>query len=203
MTLLSFVRATDRPESVAHLRSFCADVHTVPMHRSTGRDIGHLVRSLASQKPFLIGRDWVPEMADAAAKLVQSQQFDAIHADQLPMGAVRLVGQATGRETVHHTGNGAAVHCARRTQRRLSHLQAPGFDGAQPVKRRAGNGMAQAPTLRRGRLPPHGQSGVGDTGRLAGHAPRCDADRGRSRRIPICVDPEGTQPLATTPHPAV
>ncbi|MEZ4836810.1 MAG: hypothetical protein R2873_33255 [Caldilineaceae bacterium] len=90
MTLLSFVRATDRPESVAHLRSFCADVHTVPMHRSTGRDIGHLVRSLASQKPFLIGRDWVPEMADAAAKLVQSQQFDAIHADQLPMAQYAL-----------------------------------------------------------------------------------------------------------------
>ncbi len=34
ITLLSFVRPTDRPEAVAHLRGFCREVITMPMARS-------------------------------------------------------------------------------------------------------------------------------------------------------------------------
>lgn len=90
VTLLSFVRPTDKPTAIEHLRTFCAAVHTVPMHRSTTRDVGHLLRSLGSATPFLIGRDWVPEMADMTARLLQETPFDAIHADQLPMAQYAL-----------------------------------------------------------------------------------------------------------------
>ena len=34
VTLLTFVRNTDKPEDVAHLAEFCQAVHTVPMQRS-------------------------------------------------------------------------------------------------------------------------------------------------------------------------
>ena len=90
VTLLTFVRPSDREDSVAHLRSLCAAVHTVPMLRSTGRDLQHLVRSLGSPTPFLIGRDWVAEMAETALRLVKETPFAAIHADQLPMAQYAL-----------------------------------------------------------------------------------------------------------------
>jgi len=63
VTLLSFVRPSDPPEAIEHLQGFCRVVYTVPMRRSPARDAWHLLRSLASDTPFLIARDRVPEMA--------------------------------------------------------------------------------------------------------------------------------------------
>jgi hypothetical protein len=37
VTLVSFVRPTDTPDSVAHLAQFCQAVHIVPMPRSRAR----------------------------------------------------------------------------------------------------------------------------------------------------------------------
>lgn len=85
VTLLSFVRATDTPAAVEHLRSVCAAVHTVPMVRSRLRDVGFLARSLAGSTPFVIARDFVPAMAEVIRSLCAGQQFDAVHADQLWM----------------------------------------------------------------------------------------------------------------------
>jgi glycosyltransferase involved in cell wall biosynthesis len=106
VTLVSFVRPTDTPDSVAHLAQFCQAVHIVPMPRSRARDAGHLLRSLVTGRPFIIARDWVPEMADSVWQIVNGmalmagrhqpsaishQPFDVIHADQLWMAPYALL----------------------------------------------------------------------------------------------------------------
>lgn len=91
VTLLSFVRETDRPGALDHLRTFCDAVHTVRMRRSRLRDAQHLARSLGANTPFLIARDTVPEMAARVRQLVGSGEFDAVHADQLWMAPYALL----------------------------------------------------------------------------------------------------------------
>ncbi len=104
ITLLSFVRPSDTPEAVEHLRTEipCQAIVTVPMVRSRWRDLWHLARSLARRTPFLIARDWVPAMVRQLEELVQGMSFrgtrnpptfDAIHADQLWMAPYALYAQ--------------------------------------------------------------------------------------------------------------
>lgn len=104
VTLLTFTRDTDRPEYLEHLRTFCAAIHTVPMHRSRVRDGWHLLRSLASDTPFLIARDWVPAMAARVRELtLRNPLFDVAHADQLwraPYALLARQSAGDGRESV-------------------------------------------------------------------------------------------------------
>ncbi len=85
VTLVSFVRATDTPDAIAHLGEFCAKVHTVPMPRATWRNAKDMLRSLITNQPFLIVRDQNAAMTELLTNLVKQQPFDAIHADQLWM----------------------------------------------------------------------------------------------------------------------
>lgn len=86
VTLVSFVRATDTPDAIAHLGEYCNALHTVDMPRSPLLDAIHLGRSLLVGEPFIIARDWVDKMAQLLATLVKDDSpFDAIHADQLWM----------------------------------------------------------------------------------------------------------------------
>ena len=71
VTLVSFVRQTDRQESIQHLRGFCYDVHTVSVTRSRFKDLWFWVRSLTQEKPFLVARDWVPAMSSLVSDLLQ------------------------------------------------------------------------------------------------------------------------------------
>ena len=98
VTLLSFVRSSDRSSSIEHLRQFCVDVRTVPMQRSRIKDGFHLVRSLVTTTPFLIARDNVEAMKHDLQDLLSSQRFDAIHADQLWMAQYALQAQAFLKE---------------------------------------------------------------------------------------------------------
>jgi glycosyltransferase involved in cell wall biosynthesis len=117
ITLVSFVRPGDTPASVEHLKQFCQAVHTLPIRRSRARDARHLLRSLLNGSPFLIARDWVPEMAQLIQDLLSTHHasrftfhvsrfthhvsrftfhatrntnFDTIHADQLYMAPYAL-----------------------------------------------------------------------------------------------------------------
>jgi len=83
--LVSFARADDPPAAVAHLRSFCASVHTVPMARSRARDAYHLARALATGASFIVARDGVAAMRRLLGGLVGTRAFAAVHADQLWM----------------------------------------------------------------------------------------------------------------------
>lgn len=49
-----------------------------------------MLKSLVSNRPFLITRDEVPEMDLTLRKLIQENRFDAIHADQLWMAPYAL-----------------------------------------------------------------------------------------------------------------
>ncbi len=91
VTLLSFVRSTDTAAAVDHLHSFCADVRTAPMTRSSFRDAGYLLRSLVFSRPFIIERDASVDMNRAIDALAQADvPFDAVHADQLWMAPYAL-----------------------------------------------------------------------------------------------------------------
>ncbi len=86
ITLVSFVRATDTPAALAHLQQSCTQLHTVPMPRSKWRDGYHLLRSLITNQPFIIARDWNRHMVARLQAIVATEgPFDAVHADQLWM----------------------------------------------------------------------------------------------------------------------
>ena len=91
LTLLSFVRASDAPEAIEHLRSFCHDVLVVPMTRSIWKDAGYLMKSLVTGRPLLIERDTSTAMTKRIETLACAQPaFDAVHADQLWMAPYAL-----------------------------------------------------------------------------------------------------------------
>lgn len=90
VTLCSFVRATDSQDAIDHLRHYCASVQTVPMVRSPAKDVAHLLRSLASRRPFIIERDRVPAMGRMLKAQCALHKFDAVHSDQLWMAPYAL-----------------------------------------------------------------------------------------------------------------
>lgn len=94
VTLVAFTRATDSPEALAHLRSFCHAVHSVPLQRSRVRDARYFASAFIRTRPFLIVRDDLPSMDDALRLLFRSNAFDVVHADQLSMAhyALRVPG---------------------------------------------------------------------------------------------------------------
>ncbi len=84
VTLVSFVR----PEEVPHisaLEKICDAVHVVPIRRSRIADVGYMVRSYLTTRPFLIERDDLRPMQELVNKLVKEGDFHFIHADQLTM----------------------------------------------------------------------------------------------------------------------
>jgi glycosyltransferase involved in cell wall biosynthesis len=84
VTLVSFVR----PEEVKHLSALeevCQAVHVVPIRRSRLADIGYMLRSYLTGRPFLIERDDLHPMQELVNKLVKDGDFHFIHADQLTM----------------------------------------------------------------------------------------------------------------------
>ena len=85
VTLVSFVRADDRPEFVQHLAQLCHEVHTVPIVRSLARNVQAGLRGLVTGLPMVIARDDTTEMGALLRRLVQDNTFDVIHADQLSM----------------------------------------------------------------------------------------------------------------------
>ncbi len=90
ITLLTFVRPTDPPEAIEHLRQYCSRVETVMMNRSIIQDVAAMGRSLLLREPLLISRDKFPAMDRTLEKLISQNQYDVIHADQLWMAPYAL-----------------------------------------------------------------------------------------------------------------
>lgn len=84
VTLVSFIRPEEK-QHVAVLEGLCEAVYGVPIHRSRLADIGYMVRSYLTQRPFLVERDDLRSMQELVNRLVQEGDFDFIHADQLTM----------------------------------------------------------------------------------------------------------------------
>lgn len=93
--LISFTRADDTPEAVAHLRQVCAGVYTTPMIRSPLRNIRAVIAALMRRVPMIIARDHSAAMyaliADAVA---EHAPIDAVHADQTSMAQYALFAAA-------------------------------------------------------------------------------------------------------------
>jgi len=97
ITLVSFVRDDDRPEAIEHVRSICRAVHTVPMQRSTWRNLRAAGKGLLTGLPIVMARDEIEEMRKIVHRLASSNTFDAVHADQLSMSAYGLLAAQEGR----------------------------------------------------------------------------------------------------------
>jgi glycosyltransferase involved in cell wall biosynthesis len=97
VTLLAFTRQDDQPGAVEHLRTICAAVETAPIRRSRGRDLKALIESLARSEPFIIRRDFIPQMAQKVDRLLEAGSFDAVHADQLWMAQYALRARQAGK----------------------------------------------------------------------------------------------------------
>ena len=90
VTLVSFVRDTDKPEYIQHLETLCERVITVPIKRAPIRDLLFLFKSLLTNQPWMMLRDERPEMREALSQLAATTGFDVVHADQLNMGQYAL-----------------------------------------------------------------------------------------------------------------
>lgn len=90
VTLVSFIRDTDKPEHIRHLETLCEKVVTVPITRSPLRDLFYLVVSLLKNQPWMMLRDERPEMRAALRELAAGPHFDIVQADQLNMGQYAL-----------------------------------------------------------------------------------------------------------------
>lgn len=99
VTLLAFSRPDDPPEAVQHLREFCEKVHLVMMHRSQARNVFALIASMLAGESFTIRRDYRPKMAQTVDRLLQTGQYDAVHADQLWMAQYALRAKGITHDT--------------------------------------------------------------------------------------------------------
>lgn len=90
VTLVSFVRPDDRAEHIDHLKTFCAAVHTVPMTRSRWRDLRAGLKAVATGQPIVIVRDEIEAMQHLLARLMASERFEVVHADQVAMAQYAL-----------------------------------------------------------------------------------------------------------------
>lgn len=100
VTLLSFVRADDRPGDVAHLESIVDQVLTIPLQRSWPRNIRAMLVSLATGQPAIIAREAISAMRDRVNSLLALDRVDIIHADQITMAQYGLLGKKAGVPTL-------------------------------------------------------------------------------------------------------
>ena len=84
VTLVTYLRPEEEPY-VDMVRELCTAVHTVPIHRSRVKDLGYLLKSNLTGRPFLIERDDLSPMRQLVRRLLETEPFDIVHADQLTM----------------------------------------------------------------------------------------------------------------------
>lgn len=190
VTLVSFVRADDPPAATAHLAQICAGVHTVPIQRSTWRNVRAGVKGLLTGLPMVVARD---EMAEMFALLRQQarERYDVVHADQLSMaGYGQYTASATARAgyrpaTVLDEHN--AIYLL--TQRMAAEATSPAVRGLMRREARAFARYERSMCMRFDAI-----FGVTDEDRerllaLAGPDERADLAK-RLTVVPICVDPD-------------
>ncbi|MBK9050669.1 MAG: glycosyl transferase family 1, partial [Chloroflexi bacterium] len=92
---LSFVRG-DQSAEIAHLKTVCHAVHTVPIERKAVDDVRYLLKSVFTNQPFLMVRDDRANMRQLLSQLSAQTKFDIAHADQLNIAqyAERIPGAA-------------------------------------------------------------------------------------------------------------
>jgi glycosyltransferase involved in cell wall biosynthesis len=84
LILATYMRKEEEA-NLSVLQKLCCEVHPVLIKRSRVKDFLYGLKSQMSGRPFLIERDDLPEMRSLIKEIIQKQQIDAIHADQLTM----------------------------------------------------------------------------------------------------------------------
>jgi len=203
VTLASFVRGDDTAAAVEHLRNICAAVHTVPIRRSTWRNLRAGIKGIATGLPVVIARDEMAEMAETLRRLAHETPFDVVHADQLSMAGY---GQMTVRFSSPPSGprrpralldeHNAVYVLAERIAEGETHLarhalaarEAAAFARYEAAMCRAYDAILTVTAEDRDRLlmlcPPEGRA----------------VQAQKFATIPICVDPQQT--LAVRHQPA-
>lgn len=81
----TFVRSEKEAQDAEKLRSLCRRVVTVPLTRSRLSDARYLVESVLTNDSFLLRRDERAAMHTAVRQLLEEEQIDVLHIDQLNM----------------------------------------------------------------------------------------------------------------------
>jgi len=81
----TYVRNEKEIQDAAYLREICSRVVTVPLNRSRVSDVRFLLESVATNDSFLMRRDDRAEMQAMVRQLLQEEQIDVLHVDQLNM----------------------------------------------------------------------------------------------------------------------
>ncbi|NKQ35591.1 MAG: glycosyltransferase [Chloroflexi bacterium] len=84
VTLVTYLRPEEEPY-VDTVRELCTAVHTVPIHRANAKNMFYLLKSNLTGRPFLIERDDLLPMRQLVRRLLETEPFDIVHADQLTM----------------------------------------------------------------------------------------------------------------------
>ncbi len=194
VTLVSFVRGDDRPEHVTHLKTMCHAVHTVPMARSRWRDGRAALKGLLTRIPIVIARDEIVPMQQTLARLLASESFDVVHADQVSMSKYGLLGKSARHVLDLHN----AMYLV--TERLAAHE-------TNPLKRLMFQREARALARYEAELcAKYDQvTFVTDEDRkLIERQLACWKVRVPDRRfttIPICIDPSDKQPITPVARP--
>ncbi|MBN1262302.1 MAG: glycosyltransferase [Anaerolineae bacterium] len=192
ITLVSFVRADDHPESVRHLETLCAAVHTVPMRRSLALNVRAGIKAAITGLPGIIVRDEIAEMFRLLRRLTSEIPFDVVHVDQTSMTAYGKYARTQSARTQSARAGSAAPKAV--------------FDAHNALYRIFGQMAEDEPAFIRRQLFARESralrryetrllSGfdhvvfVTDEDRKALGAPEPTTDNGFTV-IPICVDPE-------------
>ncbi len=81
----TFVRSDQEVKDAEKLRDMCRRVETVPIQRSKVSDARFMLESLLSGDSFLLRRDDRPQMQAMVRRLLQEEQIEVLHVDQLNM----------------------------------------------------------------------------------------------------------------------
>ncbi len=198
VTLVSFVRADDRPEHAAHLESFCRAVYTVPMQRSRLRDARALLVALFSGQSMVIVRDEIGKMRATLRRLVEEETFDIVHADQTSMAQYALYARSRTPDPERRQTTRLVLDAHNALYRIPERMSA---HGRNPLKRLAFRREARA--LARYEAQVYQRFDhvvfVADEDRQVLQK-RMSKENTRFTTIPICVDPEEKPLLERTQH---
>lgn len=136
ITLASFIRHEEQPY-VETVREVCSHVHVVPIKRSRLADIGYLLHSQFSKRPFLIERDDIHEMRLLVKRIIETESVDVIHADQLTMTqfALPFAHQPDGKPALVFDAHNAVWTIVKRMNETLPfYYKVPLFFEAKRIK---------------------------------------------------------------------
>lgn len=84
ISLVSFLRPEEE-RFLPEIERILTEVHVVPIQRSRMKDAYYWLKGLIKGTPFLIERDGLTTMRNLVHNLLQTGEFDTVHADQITM----------------------------------------------------------------------------------------------------------------------